>query len=1164
MLNAELVENFHGIFRQKQTGSLTVSGDEFNMRFYFQAGEVMAMDLGEDKEHLLADKLKEYHRLDAAQHTQVFSTREKVQGTVAEIVRSLRLASDDEIAQSTRAMVEDALCGVFAADIRHLSFNNLQGMDSFNFERSAVRLRIPVETLLKTVDHRVTEIQEVHRAVKDWDVVFAFAEGGDGASALTDFEKHVLNFVDGHRSVEEIGTACRDSSLNLARVLNGLAKKGVVRKLNSRNDAVTRSSASISPDPGPGDESEAVAVLPGDEPRVSARVAPRSLGQIASSSAPTAPSLVALPAAAVDPQQRFEMLPMRPEDRGLPWLRIVLVLTLCVVLVLGYFVYQSSQREKAFKQKQDEMADLVRDREWTAGLSKLDDLDKAAGTDLSEKQEVDELRTEFQAAIDAEYKKITKLIGDEDFGAANQLLVRLPEDATKDTTSTQLHSTEDEFNTTSSRLANDVSTDLDNGDIGSANTVISSNPAKVAANAALVRDRWRIRKLEEASASTTSIEDRQKALKQVRDASPADSPLTPNQAKSFTDIEADIGRQEGRLATEIKNLQEMADRGDYDTALAKAKELGTANVVKGNAQLMAAFATFQTTCDRIKGEFEQFSDDLRVAITSAETIDPLTKLYVRGADLLKTYPAASSHVATEGMVADLKEIIDAFSQPADVQSTVINQLLDGKTIDPDIQTALKTRLTHLNSAESEASDELENARGLAKEDNWDAAERIYIDIQHHPEWANTAARKAADIEVVDGRTEQERITTAKSELAKAISAGDIDKATEIARIVGQKFLPLVVESQPLGAEVWHGGKKLGVTPLVLDVPIPDRVDYNVEVRMDGYLTKTLVGSNALGGWRLVGSLERTAASQVDLGGPVSAHPVVIGQRIWEASRTAAYALSASGAIETYVFQGASGPEPLNEPVYGAASAGTTGVYIPSRENVALHVTKTADRVPLGAATDFAIAIYESPELLDSRFLIVAGSDGALHGVVEARPSQRWDATAGSPFAAGPVVIGEQVLAVHATGEVEVLRAYDGKKIGSDAIGEPVIAAWPTATGFSGLTANQSWDWDGKDITKAALPQGAVAGSAGCFVGISGRVWLKSGDDWKDLGHLDGSPTGEPLAWQGHVAVPMGTSVHVVGPRGFSATADTDFLAPVAVGKRLILISQDGKVQIYTP
>ncbi len=128
-------------------------------------------------------------------------------------------------------MVEDALCNIFASEVRHLHFQPGQGIDTFNFERSAVRLRIPVETLLKTVDQRVSENQDVKRAVGNWDAIFAFAEGGEDAGALTDFEKHVLNFVDGHRSVEDIATGCRDSSLNLARVLYGLARKGVVRRL---------------------------------------------------------------------------------------------------------------------------------------------------------------------------------------------------------------------------------------------------------------------------------------------------------------------------------------------------------------------------------------------------------------------------------------------------------------------------------------------------------------------------------------------------------------------------------------------------------------------------------------------------------------------------------------------------------------------------------------------------------------------------------------------------------------------------------------------------------------------------------------------------------------------------------------------------------------------
>ncbi len=40
MLNSELVEKFHSVFHQKMTGSLTVAGDDFNVRFLFQEGEV--------------------------------------------------------------------------------------------------------------------------------------------------------------------------------------------------------------------------------------------------------------------------------------------------------------------------------------------------------------------------------------------------------------------------------------------------------------------------------------------------------------------------------------------------------------------------------------------------------------------------------------------------------------------------------------------------------------------------------------------------------------------------------------------------------------------------------------------------------------------------------------------------------------------------------------------------------------------------------------------------------------------------------------------------------------------------------------------------------------------------------------------------------------------
>jgi hypothetical protein len=86
-----------------------------------------------------------------------------------------------------------------------------------------------------------------------------------------------------------------------------------------------------------------------------------------------------------------------------------------------------------------------------------------------------------------------------------------------------------------------------------------------------------------------------------------------------------------------------------------------------------------------------------------------------------------------------------------------------------------------------------------------------------------------------------------------------------------------------------------------------------------------------------------------------------------------------------------------------------------------------------------------------------------------------------------------------------------------------------------------------------------------MIGINGRVWLHAGDDWKDLGRVDGTVTGDPLVWQGHVAVPMGSTLKVVGPRGFTAsTPGSDYLAATNIGPRLFVINQNGHVSIYDP
>ncbi len=1133
MLNAELVENFHAIYRQKQTGSLNASGEDFNLRFLFQEGEVMAMDMGEDKEHLLADKLQEYHRLDAAQHALVFATRERVQGNVADIVKQLRLASDDEVTQITRAMVEDVLCHAFGGKVRHLQFNPAQGIESFNFDRSAVRLRIGVDMLLKTVDTRVAEIQEVRKAVGEWDSIFAFAEGSEDAGALTDYEKHVLNFVDGHRTVDDIASACRDSCLNLARVLFNLVKKGVIRKLPSKQKSGT-----------------------GPAPATSQSGQSPQAGPSASSS----PSAASAPAPVAPSPQTYTNLPPQPAEasrgRGM-----LVVLVALLLLVLGVFavVIQYNEKQKRIKEMQDQVAELVGKRDWNEALRKIEDLKTQAGSDLSALETINVISASVQAEMTKELETVRKLVDAGDFEDARKRLNRLPAEMQTDVRR-HLLLEEEAFNQASGKLATEVGAQLENGDVAAANRLIGSRPARESAAAALVLDRWRIKKLEEARPAGASIEDRQKAVKLVRDASPS-----PDQLQTIAMIEDDIRRQEGRLRDQIKQLQEMADIGKYDEALTRAEKLGTGSVVKGNAELEKAFQAFQTKCDKVKSEFDQFHEDVRSAIASGDSSDRLKELSGKGELLLKSYPGAPRHDETDELVSLLKDLVDAVTQPADVQPALIAGMMEARKVDQELTAALKSRMNRLSSNEAEANVELENSRRLLKDGNWDAAERHLQDLIRKPEWQATAAHRAAEKDLADARSQNEHRQAAQKDLTAAIAAGDVSKANTIAREIGLKYLPLSIESVPSNAEVWQGGKKIGATPMVIDIPAADRVDYAIELRLPGYLPKSAAGASAEGGWRLIAALERAPAAHADLGQIVTSRPTAIGARIWVCNRQQAFAINPAGNVESFSFQAVTGASPLNNPIYAQVVSSEDGIYIPTREGIAVRVGKAVDRMPLNGATDFALAIYESPELIDRRFLITAGIDGMLHGVDERHPTSRWDAASGAPFAAAPVIANDRVLAVRTDGALEAVQAYNGKPLGGDAIGAPVVAAWVVpGKGFAGLTANESWSWDGTAITREPLPQVAVGGAKDVLVGVNGRIWLHSGAEWKDMGRVDGNSIGQPLAWQGHVAVPVGSTMRVLGPRGFAITQSADFLPAVAVGPRLVVINQNGQVSIFNP
>ncbi len=1176
MLNAELVENFHSVFRQKKSGALSVTSDAANIRFLFQDGEVMAMDLGEDKEHLLADKLMEYHRLDGAQHALVFATREKVQGTVAEIVRNLHLCTESEVAQSTRSMVEDALCNLFSSSVRHIQFQGGQGAETFNFERSAVRLRIGVEVLLKTVDQRVSEIQEVQKTVPSWDTVFAFAEGGEDAGALSDFEKHVLNFVDGQRSVEEIATACRDASLSLARTLHGLSKKGVVRKQAAATRAPKQTSGPQR-DPSAGSGAQQIAAPKSARQSGEMRLGAKSSGELRLAAKASgehrlsarAETVDAPPAEAAPEEAPAPAAPAKPAGPPPNPRRRAMMVSMAVLAVGygAYWGYNKYQLSADFAQTQESIESLCHNGNWNGAIKAIDAIrEEYNAHQPSLLPRLDELSDTVSAMLHTEVLNIHALLESGQLDQASLRIEQLPEIDDREELRETLSKTREKVAAEAEKAEHDVDNFLNTGDVAGLSAFLASKKSNAAIFAAAVseRDLWRNHQIMEAGSSAATLAERVRLIGIVRSVSSPEAPLSSEQAGNVAKIEAEIKRIQSTLVAQVARLQAIAEKGDYESALIQSANLGISGATRGNPELALKYREFQTVCEQMRARFLSMRTVAEQAVSMGAPPERLSELASADRAMLVKYPDESRFSDDDAYVNALQEIADCLALPIDQQAIALQQIMDPEKMDSAMLAALKKRVANSTANQSEADAMLDSARQHAKDADYAQAEHVYEAIIARKEWDATPQHKAAVEELAQCKSAQAKFQSGKTNLALEIAQGHFDRATQIARDIGLRYLPLVIDSQPGAAQVYQGDKLLGKTPLVLEIPAADRVDFAIQLRQDGYIAKDLVGANAGGGWHLYAALERIAAVNADIGQTVTSHPVVIGGKVWVSNRFGAFSIGPDGGIESTVYQGVAGAMPLNEPVYARITESPNGMYVPTREKVAILLGKSSEREPLGAPTDFSIGVFESPDVIDSRFLLCCGNDTALHGLVEARPSQHWDSTTGAPFVCGPVVVGEDAFTVRADGTLTSTRAYDGQVVSHGQLGGKVISAWRIDGGLAGYTSDEYWTWDGKEIAVAPLPEACQIGTYGAVVGINGRSWVRNGSKWSEVGRVDGVPTGDPVAWGGTAVVPVGQTMVILGPGGYATTASADFLPPVVLKDRLLLISQDGKVRIYTP
>lgn len=1136
-LDSMLAENFHAAYRQKRSGVLTAEGATLTMRFCFQDGSPIAIDLGDAKDRLLAYTLRSYNRLTEDQMADVLHHWGQGQASVADLVVARSYASEEEVGRSTQAMVEDSLCKFFSSKVAQVSFDDQKTIDGFDFDRQAFRLKIDAEILLRTVDARVAEIRTVEQEFGTFDAIFAFNEDSPGSGNLSEVEKRVLDHVDGQRDTHDVAVLFRDSDVNTARVLAQLAAKKIIRRLDGEvNAAPIGSTTGMRQAIG-----QALAPTAGNS---AARAAVAAAAM--RSATPTMRDFTPYRQTAEEPRSRFMM--------------VVLALVLALLCAVGVLVYQYQQRKAEFQAAVQHLEDAITRSAWNDARQQIDDARVKAGKDLSAVQQVEEMDQRLRTAADAELAAITRLSSEGDHQQAGTRLSRMYADEKVDALRAQVARNEAASRRRSQDLADRASQSLDRDDARSATSLIEGSPLipreKGAANDVL--ERWRVAKLELAAGTTTAYGRRIAALAKLRESAPAQRTLD-----QMAPVELDVKRQEQKLRDQVAALRIRIDKGELDAVAMELDKGGLGAQIEGTP-LDGDLAALRSRISEIRATLEGV---LKGAAEALVSIDHPERLESASKETAKLTTSTIPGVAPKAVsaVALLNEVARIpVDQAPDSQAGALLPLLEQSALDPVLSEALRKRAERLRGLEGVAATSLDTARALARDGHLEDAVRNLDDLIARPELRMTLARNTAVQEVDELKARLQRRDQLKDQLKAAIARGDVAAGTTIAREMGLKYLPLSVESLPTGAEVWHDGKQIGTTPLVLDITAAERVDYAFELKVPGYLPATATGSQAEAGWRLLVKLERHPVATVSLGGLVTNHPALLGDRLVAASRSAIGILDGNGKVTWKPFD----KEGVDSPLYAPAALLGEEILLGTRDQVAISVTEAGvRRVSLAGRTDFAVAVHKSSLIVDRRYLILAGLDGALHATDDRDPQVAWKGPSGSPFLTGPCVIGDVVVAVRKDGTIERLQADDGSSLSGESLGVPVVAAWATATGVAGYTANDLFEYDGETLHKTALPQPAVDGTQDLVITPLNRVLVRSttGDKaWDDVGKLEDRLTGTPVVWKGHAVLPLGTNLLVYGPRGFRLTAKSEFLSPVVRKDHLLVVTQDGQVQEFEP
>lgn len=1109
MLNSHLIEYMGAIHRQKRSGVLTVIGPGYRLRFCCEGGDPVAIDLGADKELILADEMAAQHKIDATGHQSLVDQYQAGVGTVTDLARTANLASEDEIASATRGVVESILLRCFGTMHYEASFEENETVDGFDFALSAIRLRIAMPQLLSTVQPRVQEHERIFAVVVP-NAVFALDENTHGSVQLSEQEKKALNFVDGKLTVEEIAMVCRDSTANLARCLFGLVDKGLVRQIHV---AIIQTAPEI----------------PQSARRSSAE------GYLSQSPSSASPLM----------------------GKGL---RLVLLVVVVLVVLIVFGIVQIQRGHEGRSQVLTGVKASILSKMWNEAAQQVETARREAGNDSDAIRAAELLASFFSKELTNEQQAIATLIDKGLFDEARRRIERLPMDASATELVQRLKQSEETASERLTTLKDRIDRALKGGRTADAMDEVRAAEKYEQPELLKSINTWRDLQLTEAAQADVLYGERCSLLKRVEGASPNEI-----QTQRIQTIRQDAGRQRQGLATLIAELGKRSLSGAY-AEVTNIWERERISEQAHSSDLADEAARVHQDNDKMKNTLSDMQATALIAVREGDDPAHLRTTSQQVTAVLAKLPQASNAASLKIIAQLLGEVASMIH--ADNVSEELRALhgwLAEHQPMADTTAAIKVRVARLEGVERAAGETLERARGFTRHDNWEQAQSVLEDLCSRKEWKKTKAYAAAIVERNAAIHLAQKRKVWRQDLDKALEKGDSEQALIIARKMGLKYLPLRIETIPTGAEIWSEGKQIGTSPMTVDVPAAERAGLRFELRRNGFISAHAEALSAEAGWRLLRRLERQPADRQELGLSLTIRPTVAEGKVFTGNRQLLVAVAPGSRVARWALD--AGSADLSQPLYAAPVFVDTMAWLSTREGLALGVSsdtgKANVRIPLIGRTDLALAIHASAFVIGRRFVISAGQEGILRAVDMGDATSTWIGQAGAPFASAPLrTADDALLIVRQDGRCERYNPDDGSISASGEIKAPVVGAWADAGVINAYAGGWLWSWNGATLTKSELPAQALAGSDGVFVAGDNHVFLRGDQGWIDVGRIEGAVTATPVRWSGHAVISIGKRLTVLGPVPFSVEMSADILDPVVLGDHLVVPCADGVVVTY--